>query len=96
MANDLSSRQWRLDTPLAFGNAAAVLWKANIFVEHFEFSGYAAQGNTAIVKDQNGKIVWQATGAADLEEVRSAKVGWVNGLVLDTLQGNGVVIAYIK
>lgn len=96
MANDLSSRQWRLDTPVPFGTPAAILWRSNVFVEHFEFTGYAAQGNLAIVKDQNGKIVWQASGAADLSEVRSVKVGWVNGMVLDTCQGNGIVIAYIK
>lgn len=96
MANDLSSRQWRLDTPVAFGQPGAVLWRGNINVEHFEFTGYAAQGNLAIIKDQNGKIVWQASGAADLQEVRSAKVGWVNGLILDTCQGNGIVVVYIK
>ena len=95
MANDLSSRQWRLDTPLAFGAAGAVLFQSGILVEHFEFSGYAAQGNQAIIKNRNGKIVWQATGASDLEEVRSGKVGWVDGLCLDTLD-SGLVIAYIR
>lgn len=95
MANDISSRQWRLDTPVAFGVAGAVIWSGNIKVEHFEFSGYAAQGNKVIIKDSNGKIVWSASSAADLTEIRSAKVGWVNGLVLDTCQGGGIVVAFI-
>lgn len=96
MANDLSSRQWRLDTPLAFGQQGAVLWRANVNVEHFEFSGYTTLGNLAIIKDLNGKVVWQATGTSDLQEVRSAKIGWISGLVLDTLQGSGIVVVYLK
>jgi hypothetical protein len=96
MANDLSARQWHLDTPLAFGNPGAVLWPGNIKVAHMEYTDYSAQGNQAIVKDRNGKIVWAPTGAADLEEVRTAKVGWVNGIVLDTCQGGGYVTVYIE
>lgn len=95
MANDISGRQWLLDTPLAFGNAGSVLWKGNVKVAHFEFSKYAAQGNKAIIKDQNGKVVWSVTGSADLSEIRSSKVGWVNGLCLDTLD-SGVVIVYTE
>lgn len=95
MANDVSGRQWRLDTPVAFGGLNSLIWNGNAKIEHFEFTGYAAQGNQAIVKDRNGKIVWQASGAADLEEVRSGKVGWVNGIVLDTCTGGGIVVAYL-
>jgi hypothetical protein len=95
MANDLSGRQWRLDTPLAFGNPGALLWSGNIKVAHFEWSSYTSQGQVCVLKDRNGKTVWAPTGASDLEEVRSAKVGWVNGLVLDTLDA-GVVIVYIE
>jgi len=96
MANDLSSRQWRLDTPIAFGSAGAVIWTSNVYVKQIEFSAYAAQGNKAILKDQNGKIVWSATGAADLSPVRLGDIGWVNGLCLDTLQGGGLVVVYVK
>jgi hypothetical protein len=93
MANDLSTRQWHLDTPLAFSTGAgAVLWPINFKCLHMEFSNYTAQGQQAVIKDRNGKIVWSATGTADLQEVRSAKIGWVNGLVLDTLQGGFVTI----
>jgi len=95
MPNDVGSRQWRLDTPIAFGQPGALLWQGNACIEHFEFSGYTSQGQLAIIKDSTGRIVWQASGAADLEEVRSGKIGWVNGVVLDTLQ-DGLVIAYIR
>lgn len=96
MANDLSGRQWHLDTPIAFGTAGALLWPANAKIAHFEFAGYGAQGNLVILKDRNGKIIWQASGAADLSEVKSQKVGWINGLVADTIQGNGIVTVYVE
>ena len=94
MANDISSRQWRLDTPIAYGQPNAILWYGNIKVEHFEFSKYTAQGAKAILKDVNGKIVWDPTGSSTLEEVRSGKVGWVEGLCLDTLD-SGIVLVYL-
>lgn len=94
--NDLSSRQWRLDTPTPFGTAGFLLWPGNVFVKQAEFEDYAAQGNTAILKDRNGKIVWQPTGAGDLSPVRLGDIGWVEGLGLDTLTGGGMVVLYIK
>lgn len=96
MANDLSARQWRLDTPLAFGQPGAALWRGNVYVKQAEFSNYAAQGNQVILKDQNGKTVWSATGAADLSPVRLGDIGWVNGIVLDTLTGGGLLTLYVK
>jgi hypothetical protein len=95
MANDVSSRQWKLDTPVAFGVAGAVIWTGNIFVKNIEFSKYAVQGAKAIDKDQNGKIVWSATGAADLSPIRLGDIGWVNGMVLDTLD-SGLIEVYLK
>lgn len=94
--NDLSSRQWRLDTPVAFGQPNSILWPSNVFVKQIIFEDYAAQGNQAIIKDRNGKIVFAPTGAADLEPIRSNEVGWMEGFVLDTLTGGGNVVVYIK
>jgi len=88
--NDVSANPWVLDTP-----GPALLWPAQVKVEHFEFVNYAAQGNQAIIQGFDGKIKWSVTGAADLEEVRSAKVGWINGLVMPTLQGGGKILVYI-
>jgi hypothetical protein len=96
MANDVSSRQWRLDTPRAFGTAGALIWPGNVYIKQIEFTNYAAQGNQAILKDINGKTVWSATGAADLSPVRLGDIGWVEGLILDTLTGGGLVVVYVK
>jgi hypothetical protein len=97
MPNVLGSRQWRLDTPIAFGQPNAVIWSANIDVEQIEWSGFAASGNL-IIKDQTGRIVWDALISGTdtiLAPVRLSKVGWVNGMVLDTLTG-GIITVYIK
>ena len=95
MANDLSSRQWRLDTPVAFGSPGAILWRGNIRCRQAVFSQYVTGGaDQAILKDQNGKTVWSATGASDKSPVRIADIGWVNGLVLDTLT-SGLVEFYV-
>lgn len=93
--NDLSSRQWRLDIPVAFGQPNAILWPSNVFVKQIIFQDYPAQASTATIKDRNGKIVFQPTGEADLAPIRSNEVGWVEGFVLDTLTGGNIVV-YIK
>lgn len=91
MANNLTSNPWVIDTP-----GAALLFAGDVYVEHFEFAGYAAQGNQVIVQDRFGKNVWLATGAADLEEVRSGKVDKIHGISVPTLQGGGILRVYFR
>lgn len=95
MANKISSRQWFLDTPRAFGTPGSVLWKSNLAVIGVEFSGYAAQTDKCILKDRNGGIVWSGTGSTGLQPVRMGNIGWVDGLCLDTL-GSGLCVVYIR
>lgn len=96
MANDLSSRQWRLDTPTPFSaGPSSILWNGNVYVKNIEFTGYAAQTATCVLKDRTGRIVWSATGSTTLAPIRLGDVGWVNGLVLDTLS-SGLCVVYIK
>ncbi len=92
MPNDIAGRPWVLDT----ATPGVPVWRSWMEVEHFEFSGYAAQGNKCILRDMNGRLVWNATGAADLEEVRSGKVEKIQGLIPDTIEGGGICIVYIK
>lgn len=91
MANYTGGNPWRVDTP-----GAAIICNTDVKINHFEFSGYAAQGNQCIVQDRFGHTVWQATGAADLEEVRSGRVGEVYGLSVPTLAGGGVLLIYFE
>jgi hypothetical protein len=96
MANDLSSRQWRLDTPTPFTSGpAAILWVGSVFIKNIEFTGYTAQTAQCVVKDRTGRIVWSGTGSTTLAPIRTGEVGWVNGLVLDTLS-SGLCVVFIK
>lgn len=89
MANSLGSNPWVIDTP-----GATILCSTEVKVNHFEFAKYAAQNNVCTIQDRNGKAIWDVTGAGDFEEVRSGKVGWVQGIAVVTLQGNGVCRIY--
>ena len=91
MANNLTSNPWVIDTP-----GVTVLFKTDVFVEHMEFVDYSVQGSQCVVQDRFGKTVWKALGAADLEEVRSGKIGEIYGLVVPTLQNSGILRVYFK
>ena len=93
MANDISGNPWIIDTV----NGAPLPFLSRVFVKHMEYAGYAVQGNTCIVTDRNGRQIWLATGAFDLEEVRSGDFGVaVNGLNCTQLDGGGILRVYIK
>ncbi len=89
MANDVTANPMVLDTA-----GVTVLWPYKAKVLHFEFANYAAVGNACVIQGTDGKIKWSVTGASDLSEVRSAKVGWINGIVLSTLTA-GKCLVYI-
>jgi hypothetical protein len=95
VANDPSTNPWILDTV----TTTPVLGLNNVNVEHFEFVGYTVTSDTCQVKNGLGKVIWDAHGASDLEEVRSGKVGWTHGgLYLSALTpgSTGKVKVYIK
>ena len=96
--NDVSGRQWRLDTPVAFGTANALVWNGNVFVKQMNWANSGAGPQSAIIKDRNGKVVWApATLAAetDTADIRIGDIGWVNGIVLNTLTA-GQIFVYVK
>jgi hypothetical protein len=96
MANDLSSRQWRLDTPRSFTlGPSSILWETTVFVKNIEFTGYTSQASQCVVKDRTGRTVWSGTGSTTLAPIRTGEIGWLNGLVLDTLT-NGLCVVYIR
>jgi hypothetical protein len=96
VGNDLSSRQWRLDTPVPFSaGPAAIIWQSTLFVKQAEFSDYSAPTDECVLKDRTGRIVWKATGSVGMQPTRLGDIGWVNGLCLDTLD-SGLCVVYIK
>jgi hypothetical protein len=92
VANDISARPWKIDT----ANANVIIWPSWMDIEHIEFSGYSTQGSVAQLVDRNGRIVWTATGTSDLQQVRSGKVGHVNGLICTACENGGVILVYVK
>lgn len=91
MANSITTNPWVVDTP-----SATILFQGNVKVKHMEYSLYTAQGSQCIVNDRNGKVIWSATGASDLEEVRSGNVGWVEGIAVPTLENSGILRVYFE
>jgi len=83
---------WILNTPAA----GVILKTGNIKIAHIEMSGYANQSDQAVLQDANGREICTLTGAADLEEVRSGKVGWVQGLIYQSGPLVGTVKVYIE
>jgi len=90
MANDLSARQWLLDTA-----GSTLLWPFEVKIIQIEFESYAADTDTCTVTDRNGKLVWQGNGSSDLQTVRSGRIGWVEGLKLTALT-SGKVLVYLE
>jgi hypothetical protein len=96
VANDLSSRQWRLDTAVPFSAGPhSIVWHDAIWILNVEFSNYGGDTHKCVLKDRTGRLVWPANGSAGKQPVRSGELGWVNGLVLDELD-SGLVIVYVK
>jgi hypothetical protein len=92
MANDVSANPWILDTVTA-GIIPPCL---TIRVHHMEFVDYNNDTDTCEVMSGDGKSLWKANGAADLQEVRSGEVGWVqSGLRVSQLSA-GKIRIYVK
>jgi len=89
MANSLGTNPWLLDT----ASATPVATNA-MKIAHFEFVSYAANTDNAVLKNAYGKIVWEAHAASDLEEVRSYKVGWIDGLALTTITSGAILVFF--
>lgn len=90
MANQLAGNPWILDG----SSLSTILVSSWIKVEHFEFADYTS-GASVTLADRNGNVVWNATATSDLQEVRSSKVGWINGLQnLSSAQNSGTILVY--
>jgi len=92
VANNIAGRPWILDTAAP----GVIIWPSWMRIAQFSFIGYAAQGNKCVINDRNGQLVWQASGAADLRDQPSFKIGWVQGMIVQQIDGGGKVLVYIE
>lgn len=94
MANQLAVNPLTLDTPAA----GVVLIPDRIKINNIEFLKYAVSTDEAILTDQNGKNVWDAVGATTFSIQRSGHIGWVNGLIFQSLTpgSTGIIKVYFE
>lgn len=90
MANLLAQNPMNIDTP-----GPGVIIKTKYKLKHIEYVGYASATDKAIVTNAAGYIIAELTGAADLEEVRTSNIGWVDGIAVPTLT-SGVVLIFVE
>jgi len=69
-------------------------------IRHIEFSGYAAGAGSAVVTDINGNEIARLTpsSSTDVEEKRTANIGYVTGVVVTSCGGaaTGDVLIYFE
>jgi hypothetical protein len=74
--------------------------KGSTKVRHIEFSGYTAGAGPAIVTDINGVEICKLTpsSATDVEEKRTANIGYVTGIIVTSCGGAaaGDVLIYFE
>lgn len=65
-------------------------------IHHFEFQKMAS-GDTVLVKDQLGNIVWETTAPSDLDPVISEPIGDVCGLVVSSFSSTaGILLIFFN
>lgn len=102
MSNQLASLPWVVDTP-----SADPLFTGKVKIDHIEYVGYQAAGDSVEVQDENGRLVAFLRGNTDLETaMTNNEIGWVSGLLVPVTQSaefgalanlqTGRIIVYIK
>lgn len=91
MANVLTGRQLKIDTP-----SAAVIFQGELNIREIEFTQYSADADEFSITDRNGRIVWEGNGKSDLSPIRSGSVGWTEGLIVPTLTAGSELLIYLK
>lgn len=78
MANRLGSIPWVIDT-------AGLVVSGHVKLSTIRWSGYAADTDTFVLNDVNGRVVCQGNGASDLSPVEFNIYAWVQGLNLASI-----------
>jgi hypothetical protein len=78
------------------GNPIYINVTGTLFAQRFKFDGgvwnSAAAGNTMVLMDNTGRIVFSAVFPGSLDPVDIPKMGWINGLICTTIGGGNVTI----
>lgn len=92
--NQLAVNPLNLTTP----GSGIVLIKDRIKINNIEFLKYSVATDEAVLTDQNGKNLWDAVGSTNFGIQRSGHIGWVNGLIFESLTpgSTGIVKVYFE
>ena len=63
--------------------------RGSVKIRHIEGSGWTVAGHTIVVNDINGNLITQLTGPTSLEEVRTGNIGYVTGIVVQSISAAG-------
>lgn len=88
-ANQVAENPMTLDTP-------GTIFTKHMKINNIEFVNYTAVGDKVVLTNINGKNLWDATGTTTGAVVRSGHLGWVNGLILVSLTGPGLIKVYFE
>lgn len=87
MSNQLAAKPWVVDTA-----SATAITTQYLKICEIEWVGYDAASHTVVVTDKNGNEVWRALGNSDKTPVISRVIGWVEGLIVSTLDSGKLLI----
>lgn len=90
MANDLTARNWTVDTP-----GGTVLWQPQVWIKFVEWYNPAALNDTFVMTDRNGKVIIKgiAIAAGDSQTFNLENI--FEGLIVPTL-ASGVLYIHTK
>lgn len=89
MANQVTTNPFAIDTA-----AGTTIYATRLKVLHFEFVEYSGPSDTVVVTNVQGNTVWSAKGNSDQTPVKSFKIGWINGLIVPTLDSGRLLVHF--
>lgn len=89
MSNQLGPNPLVLDTA-----GATVLINHRIHIESIVWAGYTDAAHDYSLTDQNSKLVAEDNGDVGLQSLSQVVGGWVNGLILPTLDSGKLYIFF--
>jgi len=90
VANDISARPWKLDTP-----GAGVIFQPQVYIKFVYWFNPALAGDLATLNDRNGKPILTLRAEAANGSQTFNLENWFEGLIMPTL-ASGTMYVHVK
>lgn len=90
MANDISARPWKIDTP-----GAGVIFQAQVYIKYVYWFNPIAPADLATITDRNAKNVLPMRAEVANQSQTFNIENWFEGLIVPTL-ASGVLYIHIR